>query len=270
MTASLRRLRVYGAIGEAALKVFTAYRLWFWVTFLGQILTVTMFVAFWEAVYSTRATVGGLHAHATITYIILSQLLVPTAAWSVTNGLGYFIREGTIATELVRPIDLQARFYVEGWASVTAIVLQQSIPIGLLAALLFGFRLTLDPLVWAAFVVSFALGTTISFFVDWLVGCLAFFTTEVWGLGVLRNGISLFFSGSVIPLVMLPGPLRTLAFSLPFGQAVYQPISLLAGIAPLRDAPRVILVQVAWLIGLAVTARAAYLFSVRHVTVQGG
>lgn len=270
MMLVLRWVRVYGAIGEAALQRFMAYRLWFWVTLLGQILTVTMFVAFWEAVYRDRTTVGGLHAHATITYIILAQLLVPLAAWSVTNGLGYFIRDGSIATELVRPFDLQARFYVEGWASLVSIVLQQSIPIGLLAALVFGFRLTLDPLVWVAFVLSFALGTTISFFVDWLVGCLAFFTTEVWGLGVLRNGIALFFSGALIPLVMLPSGLRTVAFALPFGQAVYQPVSLLAGIAPIQDAPHIILVQITWVVVLALAARATFLFAVRHVTVQGG
>lgn len=270
MTWVLRWTGIYGAIVEAALQRFMAYRLWFWVTFLGQVLTVTMFVAFWEAVYRHRATVGGLHARATITYIILSQLLVPVVAWSVTNGLGYFIRDGSIATELVRPIDLQVRFYVEGWASVFSIVVQQAIPIGLVAALVFGFRLTLDPLVWIAFLMSFILGTTISFFVDWLVGCLAFFTTEVWGLGVLRNGIALFFSGSLIPLVMLPNGLRTVAFALPFGQAVYQPISLLAGIAPVRDAPHIILVQLAWVVGLAVSARVAFLLSVRYVTVQGG
>jgi ABC-2 type transport system permease protein len=266
----LRRARVYLAIGQAALQRFTTYRLWFWVTWLGQMLSVTLFVAFWKAVYQHRTTLGGLHAQQTITYIILTQLLVPIAAWNVAMGIGYMIRDGSIATELVRPFDLQLRFYAEGLASLTAIVLQQAIPIGLLAALLFGFRLPLDPVVWGAFVLSFLLGKTISFFMDWLIGCLAFFTTEIWGLGVLRNGIALFFSGALIPLVMLPGALRTIAYSLPFGQAVYQPISLLAGIAPVQDAPRIILVQLIWLAALAVAARLAFLASVRHVTVQGG
>lgn len=247
-----------------------AYHMWFWVTLLGQILSVTLFVAFWRAVYQGQSTVGGLHASQTITYIILTQLLVPVSAGSITNVLGYFIRDGSIATELVRPVDLQTRFYVEQLSSVAAIILQQAIPIGLLAAAVFDFRLPLDPAVWAVFVISFILGTTISFYTSWLIGCLAFFTTEVWGLGVLRNGIALFFSGALIPLVMLPGGLREVAYALPFGQAVYQPISLLAGITPVQDAPRLILVQVIWLVAMGIAARLAFLASVRRVTVQGG
>jgi ABC-2 type transport system permease protein len=265
-----RRLRVYLAVGEAALQGFMAYRLWFWVTLFGQALTVTMFVAFWQAVYQGRSTVGGLDAHQTITYIILTQLLVPLTAWSVASGIGYHIRDGSIATELVRPYDLHLRFYVEGLVSVATIIVQQAFPIGILAALLFGFRLTFDPLVWAVFALSFVLGITIAFFVDWLVGCLAFFTTEVWGLNMLRNGITTFFSGALIPLVMLPAGLRHVAEALPFGQAVYQPISLLAGITPVKNAPHLIVVQLIWVIALGLASRLAFLASVRRVTVQGG
>jgi ABC-2 type transport system permease protein len=270
MTFAFRRTRVYFALWQASLQEFMTYHLWFWATFFGQVLTVTLFVAFWRAVYENRSMLGGLHANQTITYIILTQLLVPVAAWTVTGSLGYFIRNGEIATELVRPFDLQLRFYVEGWASVASLVLQQAIPIGLLAAVAFGFRLTLDPVVWALFLVSFSFGITISFFVDWLIGCLGFFTTEVFGLTVLRTGIALFFSGALIPLVMLPSSLRNVAYALPFGQSVYQPLSLLAGIAPTSQAPHILLVQFLWLIALGIAARAAYRFAVRHVTVQGG
>src|SRR5947209_20172946 len=135
MSVAVRRLRVYTAVGEASLQQFMAYRLWFWVTLLGQMLTVTLFVAFWEAVYASTSSLGGLHSSQTITYIILTQLLVPVTAWSVTNSIGYMIRDGSIATTLSRPFDLQARLYVEGLASVASIIMQQAIPIGIVAAL---------------------------------------------------------------------------------------------------------------------------------------
>jgi ABC-2 type transport system permease protein len=270
VTLVWRRVRVYGAVSEAALQRLMAYRLWFWVTLLGQILTVTLFVAFWEAVYQSRTTIAGLEAQQTITYIILTQLLAPLSMGSVTFWLGRFIRDGSIATELVRPFDLQIRLYVEQWASIVGVLVQQALPIGLLAALVFGFRLPTDPAIWAVFVVSYGLGMTIIFLTDWLIGSLGFFTTEIWGLGVLRNGVFLFFSGALIPLVMLPAGLRSVAYALPFGQVVYQPISLLAGIAPLQDAPRIILVQLGWTVALTGAARLAYLASVRRVTIQGG
>jgi ABC-2 type transport system permease protein len=270
VTLVWRWARIYSAVGEAALMRFMAYRLWFWVTLLGQILTITLFVAFWEAVYESRSTIGGLDSRQTITYIILAQLLGPFSMGSVTFWLGHLIRDGSIATELVRPFDLQTRLYVESLASLASVLVQQALPIGLLAALLFGFRLPLDPAVWLVFIVSYVLGLTISFLTDWMIGSLGFFTTEIWGLGILRNGISLFFSGSLIPLVMLPAGLRSVAYALPFGQVVYQPVSLLAGIAPLEAAPRIILVQLGWVVGLGVAARLVYRASVRRVTIQGG
>lgn len=266
----LGRARGYFAVAEATLLRTMTYRLQFWVTCLGQCLTVTLFVAFWQAVYQSRTTLAGLDARQTISYIILTQLLLPLNAWTVVSGLGWVIRDGSIATELARPLDLQLRFYVEGLAAVATIIVQQALPIGLLAALFYGFRLTLDPVVWAAFALSLLLGISISFLVDWLVACLAFFTTEVWGLTILRNGITTFFSGALIPLVMLPTGLRAIAYALPFAQAVYQPLSLLAGITPLQSAPRLIVVQLLWLVVLGVLARMAFLGAVRRVTVQGG
>ena len=266
----LGHTRSYLAVAEATLLRAMTYRLQFWVTFLGQCLTVTLFVGFWQAVYQGRTSLAGLDARQTISYIILAQLLLPLNGWTVVSGLGWIIRDGSIATELARPLDLQLRFYVEGLASVALILVQQALPIGLLAAIFYGFRLTLDPFVWAAFAVSLLLGISISFLFDWLVGCLAFFTTEVWGLMILRNGITTFFSGALIPLVMLPAGLRSVAYALPFGQTVYQPLSLLAGITPVQSAPRLILVQLLWLMGLGVVARLAFQAAVRHVTVQGG
>ncbi len=270
MNSAMRRLNIYATIGQYALQRFMAYRLLFWITWIGQVLTITLLAAFWQAVYTHRSTLAGLHQQQTISYIILAQILAPVSSWSLTMRLGSFIRDGSIATELVRPFDLQLRFYAESLASCLSSIIQMAIPIGILASIAFGVRLPVDPRVWIAFSVSFLLGITIAYLIDWLIGCLAFFTTEVWGLGVLRNGIVMFFGGTLIPLVMLPATLRAVAYTLPFAQAVYQPISLLAGLAPISQAPRIILVQIGWVVGLAIAARIAFLWSVRHVTVQGG
>ena len=84
------------------------------------------------------------------------------------------------------------------------------------------------------------------------------------------DGISTFFSGSLIPLVMMPGWLQALAHAMPFAQAVYVPLSVLTGIVPLSQMPQVWLVQVAWIAGLWVAARLIFRVAIRKVTVQGG
>jgi ABC-2 type transport system permease protein len=74
----------------------------------------------------------------------------------------------------------------------------------------------------------------------------------------------------LIPLVMLPAWLQSIAYMLPFAQGTFVPISLLSGVTPLADAPRLWLIQIAWIIGLYIASRVVFNIAVRKVTVQGG
>jgi ABC-2 type transport system permease protein len=108
------------------------------------------------------------------------------------------------------------------------------------------------------------------FFFDWILGCLSFYIIEIWGLSMVRYGVGLFFSGLLIPLVMMPDWLQRVVSAVPLAQALYVPISLLSGITPVSEAPRILLTQVIWLIGLGVLSRLVFSIAVRKVTVQGG
>ncbi|HYG60144.1 MAG TPA: hypothetical protein VD902_18915, partial [Symbiobacteriaceae bacterium] len=110
----------------------------------------------------------------------------------------------------------------------------------------------------------------ILFFFDWTFASLAFYTTEVWGMHILREGVATFFSGALIPLAMLPGWLQAVAGALPFGQALYAPIGLLTGMIPLTSLPQVWLGQLIWLVGLGVFSRLMFTVAARKITVQGG
>jgi ABC-2 type transport system permease protein len=103
-----------------------------------------------------------------------------------------------------------------------------------------------------------------------MFACLAFYVTETWGLSVVRVAAGSFFSGAIMPLVMMPGWLQNLAASLPFAQAMAVPVSFLSGISTFAEAPRVWAIQIVWLLGLLVLSRMVFNVAVRKVTVQGG
>jgi ABC-2 type transport system permease protein len=270
MMAVLRRhAEAYGAIAAMVPKLFLAYKIWVWMEFVVQILAITVFVYFWRAVYAQTDTLGGLNLQQTLNYILLAQVLLPALQSYLIFEIGYLIREGQVGIELLRPVDFQLRYYVQGLANM-ALTLALKLPLLLLAWAVFGLRLTADPAVWTAFLVSLLLGATVLFLFDWIFACLAFYSTEVWGLGVLREGVATFFSGALIPLVMMPDWLQSVAYSLPFAQVVYVPVSILSGVTPLGDAPRLWLVQVAWVLGLALVSRVIFNHAVKKVTVQGG
>lgn len=270
MLSTLRRQgRIYGAIGAMVPKSFLAYSLWVWVELFTQVLTMAIMTFFWRAVFAEQATIGGLTLQQTLNYVLLAQVLAPMIESRFIFRMGFMLREGLIAVELLRPVDMQARFFVENLAEL-ATDLAFKAPLLLVAWLAFGLQLPASPAAWGAFALAMLLGRVVFFCFNWAFSCLAFYTTETWGLSVLYEGMAKFFSGALLPLALLPGWLRAVADALPFGQVLYAPVALLSGITPAGEAPRVWLTQLAWAVGLAVLSRLVFGLAMRKVTVQGG
>lgn len=269
IAARLRRLRVYGAIAEMAPKLFVAYRAWFWMGLFVQIVALAIFVYFWRAVYGDRASLGGLARQQTLNYIMLAQIMLPMINSFFVFRVGQSLVDGQFAMELLRPLDLQARYYAEEFGMVLVNLLHK-LPLAVFAWLVFDLRLPADPIVWIGFLVTVLLGSAVMFCFEYLFACLAFYTTESWGLAMVQGGIALFFSGALIPLTMLPAWLERLSLSLPFAQVVWVPVSILSGITPLAEVPRLCGIQLLWLAGMLVASRLVFRVSVRRVTVLGG
>jgi len=271
MIAAVRRqASIYGSFASMAPKLMLAYSIWVWMEFIVQSMSLVIFVAFWNAVYADQATIGGLNLNQTLNYIILARIFAPLAMnTGMVFRFGRMLREGQIGIELLRPVDFQVANYTSSFAFILTDLVMQ-IPLAIVGWLLFRYQLSTDPWVWGAFVISVLLGNLYVFFFDWILGCTAFFITETWGLGVLRFAIAGFFSGALIPLVMMPDWLRAIAAALPFSHALYIPVALLSGILPASDAPRIWLGQIAGIIVLGFLSRLVFRLSVRKVTVQGG
>jgi ABC-2 type transport system permease protein len=264
-----RRSSIYGAIAAAIPKTYLAYSLWVWVSLITNTIGMTILVFFWRAVYSNTTTIAGLDFNTTIQYLLLVQIFLPLSDMFMIFEMGYNLREGGITHVLLRPLDFQFSYYVQSLAKLgTDLILQ--IPLALVATFLFHLAWPTDLQVWAAFIITALLGRSVLFFFDFMLGCLTFYTTEVWGLGVLVFGMGLFFSGSLIPLAMLPEKLSALVYAFPFAQALYVPLSLLSGIQPVSAAPQLWLVQLAWLVALLVISRQVYKVALRKITIQGG
>jgi ABC-2 type transport system permease protein len=182
---------------------------------------------------------------------------------------GWMLREGQIAIDLLRPLDFQTRFYVDAVGNLFLSLLLKA-PLLIVAVVFFQVQLPRDVATWLVFGVALVLGHGVMFFFDWIFACLAFYSTETWGLSVVRVAVVTFFSGAIVPLQMMPPWLQAVSYALPFAQSVYVPVSFLSGVTPLSAAPQAWLTQAAWLIGLGVMARLVFKRSVRKITVQGG
>lgn len=251
-------------------KFFLVFRGWVWMNIIAQVIAVTVAAYFWRAVYASSPTLGGLNEQQAINYILLSWSVGTVLAYnSAMWEIGWRVSDGMIGIELLRPLDFQLTRYV---AHATNIVLSLiiNVIIVVFAVVFLGLHLPADALVWISFLISLFLGHAVMFHFDWIIGCAAFYTTETWGLGILREGFAGFFSGTLIPLSMMPEALRAVANLLPFAQGVYVPLSILAGTQPLSQVPSLLLTQILWLIVLVPLSRLVFAWSVRKITIQGG
>ncbi|MEN9562170.1 MAG: hypothetical protein RIR73_414 [Chloroflexota bacterium] len=264
-----RRVSVYGALFAMIPKMFMAYQLWFWAGLVMNIISITILYFFWDAIYANSTVISGLTRQQTINYILLAFFFMPLVGNDLLWEFGSNLREGLMIHHLLRPVNFQMMNYAQQLGGlVTRMVFQ--LPIILLAMFLFDLKFPSDAGTWVAFLVSALLGFTVMFFFSWVLACMAFYTTEIWGLGVLIEGITIFFSGSLVPLVMMPDWLRAIVLSVPFAQALAVPVGLLSGITPLSDAPRMWLIQIIWIVGMWLLSNLVFRFAIRKITVQGG
>jgi ABC-2 type transport system permease protein len=264
-----RDLSIYGAFFAMMPKVFMAYQVWFWVSLVLNIISMAILVYFWRAIYNDASTISGLGLNQTLTYILLAFIFMPLTSIDLVWEFGSNLREGTIIHHLLRPINFQGMNYAQVLGIlVTRLILQ--LPMAVVAVLLFGLHLPTDLTTWLAFIVSALLGFTVMFFFNWFLACLTFYTTEIWGLGVLLEGMNFFLSGALVPLVMMPEWLRNIVLSVPFAQALAVPVGLLTGITPLSDAPRVWFTQILWIVAMWALSGLFFRVAVRKITVQGG
>lgn len=264
-----RDLSIYGSFFAMMPKVFMAYQVWFWVGLVLNIISMAILVYFWRAIYNDVETISGLGLNQTLTYILLAFIFMPLTANDLVWEFGSNLREGTIAHHLLRPINFQGMNYAQSLGILVTRMLLQ-LPMVVAAILLFGLRFPTDPATWLAFLVSALLGFTVMFFFNWFLACFTFYTTEIWGLGVLIEGMNFFLSGALVPLVMMPEWVQSIVLSIPFAQALAVPVGLLTGITPLSETPRVWLTQILWILGMWLISTLFFRVAVRKVTVQGG
>jgi ABC-2 type transport system permease protein len=264
-----RNLSIYAAIFGMIPKLFMAYQIWFWVGLVLSIISMAIMVFFWQAIYADTSSISGLELEQTLQYILLAFIFAPLANNELVWEFGSNLREGMMIHHLLRPINFQGMNYVQSLGSlVTQLAMQ--IPMVVVAVLLFGLRFPHDIVTWVAFIISALLGYTVMFFFNWFLACFTFYTTEIWGLGVLIQGMTFFLSGALVPIVMMPEWLQTIVLSVPFAQALGVPISLLTGITPLSEAPRVWLSQILWIFAMWLISTLFFRVAVRKITVQGG
>jgi ABC-2 type transport system permease protein len=221
------------------------------------------------AVYRHRSDIGGFDARDAVTYVWLAQSMIMTVYIFSWWELAWRIRDGSIATDLLRPVDPQRYWLAYDLGRAPYHFLFRGLPPFVLGALLFRLHWP-SPLDGAAFVVSLVLAVVVSFGFRFIYNAVAFWLLDFRGVVTLATTVVVFFSGMAIPLRFMPPALRDLCYALPFGSVIQTPVDVWLGKRDGVALVGVLALQLFWAFALLAIGQAVLRAATRKVVVQGG
>ncbi|MFE7061310.1 ABC transporter permease [Sutcliffiella sp. NPDC057660] len=260
----------YWELLKSQIKIETAYIAWYWADVVSTLLRLSIMYFFWLAVYQNRTEISAISFDSMITYVVIAMMLESYVS-GAGDQLARNIKNGDIALELLKPYDYLTKLIFMDFGSKANSFVRTTIPMFIVAMVFIGIQ---APLSWQSFLLflpSMIIGVLIGTQLDLIIGVLAFWTVNVWGLRVLREAVIKFFSGALIPLTLFPDWFQQVSSFLPFQAMIFVPVAIYTGQIPFgTEALMAVATQFFWLVALFFLVRIVWSQAVKKVTVFGG
>ena len=269
MTTTLRR---YGLLTACALQAQLAYRASLVLTLVASATSLLAQLYLWRAIYGAdgHAVLAGFRLADMTSYLLFSNLLFLMLDNRVDHEIAADIMRGDILIHFVRPVSYTVQKFFTSLATVLSNGVLVGLPLCALGAVLFGLTMPRGPDV-LLFAVSATLALLIGFLLNACVGALAFVTTNLWGIQMMKTATVGILSGYLIPLSFFSPPLRQVADWLPFQSMIHTPVALLLGKAGgLGAAFALIGQQLCWVLLLGAACAALWRQLGKRLDAVGG
>jgi viologen exporter family transport system permease protein len=256
---------------EFAKKAFAreaTYRMEVFTNVGGLLVRLYLMKMVWTALYSQNAAPAGVPLHAILTYTVIALLMSLILELDPTRLIRDRLREGSIATDLMKPISLPLYFFSDGFGQMLLHALL-IVPALLLALFIVHIDVP-PPAVFAAFALSFVLGYIVNFLLNFIMNAVAFWTMETFALQLIVRWISDLLGGQVVPLIFFPGALQKIVLALPFAAVYSTPLLIYVGTIPPSGYLAAFALQVAWGLMFGLFSVLIWRGGIKRVVVQGG
>jgi ABC-2 type transport system permease protein len=268
------------------------FRMLIWIVFDFVVLGVQYFL--WTAIFaSTGGNLFGIGLPQYLSYVGLGLLIGRITGTDLDGNVAQDIKRGDIAMGLIKPVSYFGMVAAQRLGGTVGSLVAM-LPVTLVIAFFIGFP-PVPPGIAAAGVLSIVLSYVLVTIFSFLLGILAFWITNYWGLFLFKQHIIALFSGEVIALNLLfqfgsqgipnfpiPGVaegtmkalftgLGIVSYCLPFQAMSYTPSAILTGmiVGPGAVAGHLAL-QGFWILALGLLTAWAWGRAQRRVTILGG
>lgn len=217
---------------------------------------------FWRALYKGQGIVGDVDADSMLTYVIMSSLLSVLLITNVERRIEHSVVKGTVATDMMKPINIFGVYFAEDIGNIIALVFQNMLPILIIGSLMIKVPLMADIHDLPLFVIS----ALESFLINWLIaalfGMIAFSAVNIDALIQVKKHLLRLLSGSIIPIWFFPPAVSKVLGLLPFVYIYQLPLSIYIGRGDRAQQLSQMRIQFVWLIVLL----GAFFYAQKRVT----
>lgn len=271
----MRRARIYLPFAVNEIKTQMAYKGAFYLFIL--ISTFSSFISYflWSAIYgsSDSAVLGGLSRDEMTVYIFMVYVTSSVVAIGVSEWVSRDVVKGMVAMQLIKPIDYRMSLIARAVGQMIYRLILPSVFIwgGLELYKFFVLGMGFTPI---ENVLLYILSCVLSFLIyalfDFCVGMVAFFTSYVFGLFLVKEAIMGFLTGQLIPLSFFPEVVRRVFDFLPFSSMIYAPVMIYLGKYQGQELAWVLLRQLAWVLILYGLGSLIWKKVTKRLVVLGG
>lgn len=263
-------MSAYRAILSARFRVLLQYRAAAIAGFGTQLFWGLIRVMIFGAFYRSTTAPQPMRFTEMVTYVWLGQAFFALLPWNVDPDIRLMIRNGTVAYEMLRPLDLYALWYTRAVAQRTAPTLLRATPIFLVAGMFGGLP---PPPSWYSGLawIAATVGTVLlaSAFAT-LVTISLLWTVSGEGISRFAPTIMYTFSGMLIPLPLFPSWMQPLLNAQPFRDLADVPFRIYMGHIPPAQIGAVLAHEIAWTAVFVILGRQMLARGTRRLVVQGG
>lgn len=262
--------KAYLYVYKTQIQKTIAYRFDVYGNIILQCIIMFATAFFWRALYKGTDTVQGIGVESMLVYTVISSMMSVLFMTGVEYRVIQSVEKGTVATDMLKPINLFGIYFFEDLGTITALIFQNMLPIFLIGSMLI---VVPKPAGVGAFLL-FLVSLVMAFYINWLLAvCFsmwAFTAINMNPMVQVKKHLIRLLSGSIIPMWFFPEWLAGVLNVLPFVYIYQLPLDIYIGKAGVKEAAPRLCIQFVWVCILF----ALFCFLQKRVTkkvmVQGG
>ncbi len=260
---------------KSVLKDNLAYKGTFYLYILCKILCVFITYYLWKAIFlsSNNASLGGFTKIEMVTYIFMSFVCSNIVFISMTTKIGNDVMDGTISINLIKPISYKLKLLSESFGEMIYKLIFPSLFIWVGVEFYKMYHMETYRFLISntlLFLLSSFLGFIIYFLFEFCFGMLAFYSTYVWGMEIIKNSILTFLTGQLIPLTFFPDTIQKIFDYLPFASMNYVPVMIYLGKINRSKIIFLIGKQMLWILLLEIFSYILWKKITKRISILGG